>query len=242
MKSLTIIPVLILFALFCKGQSSEIKIDYDFFLLGTLNDNMGREKYKEVDCRVDVYPQNSKSFVLFLDSVFKNKYPDLTVTTNKKTGLIELHSKLLSKKMNNFYSFDPSERMVYRGEADFDTLNLDSLTKTPDFYKTNFDTIYTGRIKSDIFKNSNQRLSFIAGAFIRFGGENDSLCFISLANSTSKVNVVEEQLKMLKCSNVEYVMKKVYTQVWHTVYFTPTDELGRYFSDIFKRVQNFEND
>ncbi len=231
---------LFLFALFCNGQSSEIKVDYDYFLLGTLNDYMGREKYKEIVNRVDEYSQNSKSLVLFIDSVSKDNYPDLIVTTNKKTGRLELQSKLLSQKMNDFYFFKPSGRGSYSGEADFETLNLDSLTNTPEFYKTYFDTIYTGRIKGDIFKNDTDRFSFIAGAYIRFGGEKDSLYYINVANSISKVKVATEQLKELKCTNIEYVMKKGYIPVGHTVYFTPTDELKSYFEAINRSLQGFK--
>jgi len=229
MKSLIFFPILLFLALFCHSQSNEIKIDYDYFLLGTLNDYMGREKYKEVVNRVDEYSQASKSLVLLIDSVYKDKYPDLTTATNIKTGRLELLSKLLSQKMNDFYSFNPSGRIAYSGDTDFKKLNIDSLMNTPGFYTTYFDTIFTGYIKGDIFKNDIERISFIAGAYIRFGGEKDSLCYISIANSVSKARIVSEQLKELECSNVEYVIKKGYIPVGHTVYFTPSDELKKYF-------------
>ncbi len=241
MKTLTFIPILILFSLFCNAQSSDIKIDYDFFLLGTLNDYMGREKYKEIDNRVDEYSQNSKSLVLFLDSVFQDKYPDMIITTNKKTGRLELLSMLLSQKINEFYFYKPSGRGAYSGKADFKTLNFDSLTNIPDFLTTHFDTIFTGRIKGDIFKNDTERFSFIAGAYIRFGGEKDSLYYISVANSISKVRVATEQLKDLKCTNVEYVMKKGYLPVGHTVYFTPTEELKNYLKTIKQMLRVHAN-
>jgi hypothetical protein len=228
MKSLALIPILFLCALFCNGQYAEIKIDYDFFLLGTLNDYMGREKNKKVVNRVDEYNQNSKSLVLFIDSVFKDKYQDIVVTTNKETDRMELHSKLLSQKMNDSYFYKPSGHGAYIGEADFSTLNFDSLENAPGFPWTYFDTIYAGSIKEDIFKNDIERISFISGAFIRFGGEQDSLYYISVANSVSKVRVASEQLKNLKCTNVEYVVKKDYIPVGHTVYFTPTEELKNY--------------
>lgn len=228
MKSLTLIPILFLCALFCNGQSSKIQMHYEFFLLGTLNDYMGREKYNEVINRVDEYNQNSKSLVLFIDSVFKDKYRDVVVTTNKTNDRLELHSKLLSQKMNDFYFYEPSSRMAYSGEADIRTLNFDSLVNTSGFPWNYFDTIYAGRIKEDIFKNDIERISFIAGAFIRFGGEQDSLYYISVANSKSKVRVATEQLKNLKCTNIEYVVKKDYIPVGHTVYFTPTAELKNY--------------
>lgn len=241
MKSLIFIPLLFLFALFCHGQTSDNKIDYDYFLLGTLNDYMGREKYKEIVNRVDEYSQNNKSLVFFLDSIFQDKYPDLILTTNEKTARLELQSKSLSQKINDFYFYKPSGRGAFNGEADIETLNLDSIKNTPDFYTTYFDTIYTGHIKGDIFKNDTERLSFIAGAYIRFGGKNDSIYYISIANSISKVRVATEQMKELRCTNVEYVMKKNYIPVEHTVYFTPTDEMKNYFDTIYRTLGVFTN-
>ena len=60
--------------------------------------------------------------------------------------------------------------------------------------------------------------------------------FISVGNSISKVREVTEQLKELKCTNVEYIMKKGYISVGHTVYFTPTDELKKYFNAINQKL------
>lgn len=241
MKFLIFIPALILFSLFCNGQSTDNKIDYDYFLLGTLNDYMGREKYKEIVDRVDDYSQNDETLAYLLDSVFKYTYPDLIVTTNEKSNRIELHSASLAHKINSYYLFQPSGRGAYSGEEDWKTLNFDSLTKIPDFYSTYFDTIYTGRIAADIFKNDSERYSFIAGAYIRFGGKKDSRYSINVANSLSKVRVITTLLKELNCANVEYVMKKDYIPVGHTVYFTPTDELKQYLELIKRNLQYYKS-
>ncbi len=240
MKTIFIIPFF-LFALMCNGQSNEIEIDYDYFILGTLNDYMGREKYEKIINRVDEYWENDKSLIYFLDSVSRNKYQDLTITTNKQSGRLELQSKLLAQKINDFFTFKPSGRGAYNGEADFNKLNFDSITKTPNFYTTHFDTIYSGEINESIFKNKTQKSSFIAGAFERFGGKKDSLYYISVANSASKVRVATELLKELKCTNVEYVMKKKLIPVGHTVYFNPTEELKNYFKNTNKMLRTYAN-
>jgi len=224
-------------SLFCHGQSSDIKIDYDYFLLGTLNDYIGRDNYKKIIDRIDRYSPQNKPLVYFLDSVFRDKYPDLVVNVIEKTGQLELWSKSLALKMNNFYCYEPSNRKIYIGEADIMTLNLDSLTKTPDFYTSYFDTIYTGRIKDDIFRNDAERLSFIAGAYMRFGGKKNSLYYISIPNSISKVGVVTEQLKELECSNIEYIMLKDHIPAGHIVYFTPTDKLKNYLELYTKHLR-----
>ncbi|MTK52638.1 hypothetical protein [Paludibacter sp.] len=227
MKQLFFIPFLFC-ALHCFGQSYDIKINNDYFLLGTLNDYMGRDKYSAVTNRVDEYYPNEQSLVSYLDSIFQNSYPDLAPSKSPKTGRLELRSTLLAQKMNDFYDFQSSGRGIYCGKADFNTLELDSLAKTPDFRSKYFESVYTGRVKADIFTSDSERFSFIVGAFIRFGGKKDSLYYISIPNSVSKVNVLAEQLKYLKCTNVNYIIKKDYIPCSHTVYFTPTEELKNY--------------
>jgi len=229
MKRLFFLPLLFIIVLFCKGQSLDVKVDNDYFLFGTLDDYMGRDQYKHIANRVDAYYQNNKSLVIYLYSIFKDKYPDLILKTNEKNGRLELQSKSLAQKMNDFYFFKPSGRGNYVGEVDINTLNLDSLMKTKSLFTAYFDSIYTGTVKNDIFKNDIERLSFITGAYLRFGGKKNSVYFISMPNSTSKAKVVAEQLNELKCTNVDYIIKKDYIPCGHTVYFTPTDELKKYF-------------
>ena len=240
MKSLIITPLLFLLVLFRNGQSSETKIDYDYFLLGTLNDYMGRENHKAIANRVDVYDTNSKSLVSLIDSVYRDENPDMILVTNKM-NLQELRSESLSQKMNDFFIFKPSSRGVYCGEEEFETLlklNLDSLTQTPDFYTSHFDTVYIGHIKDDIFKKDSERYSFLTGAFLKYGGKNDSTYFISMPNSVSKIKVATELLKELNCTDVEYIIYKDFIPVGHKVFFKPTDELKNYFEAINKKLNN----
>ncbi len=227
MKQLFFIPLLFC-GLHCFGQSSDSKIHNDYFLLGTLNDYMGRDKYDAVANRVDEYYPNEKPLVFFLDSIYKNCYPDLALSTSAQTGRLELRSTVLAQKVNDFYDFQSSGRGTYCGKADFKSLNLDSLANTPDFRSKYFESVYTGRVKADIFTSDSERVSFIVGAYVRFGGKKDSLYYISIPNSVSKVNVLAEQLKYLKCTNVNYIIKKDYIPCGHSVYFTPTEELKTY--------------
>jgi len=215
-----------------------MKINNDYFLLGTLNDYMGRDKYSEVANRIDEYYPNEKPLVSFLDSIYKNSYPDLVLSKSPKTGKLELRSMFLAQKVNDFYDFQSSGRGIYCGKADFKTLNLDSLSKTPDFHSKYFEALYTGRMKTDIFTSNSERFSFIAGAYIRFGGKKDSLYYIRIPNSVSKVNILAEQLKYLKCTNVKYVIKKGYIPCGHTVYFTPTEELKNYLERIYRKYKS----
>ena len=230
MKKSTVTLLLLSSIAISYSQESSTNIDDMCFLVGTLNDYMGREKYKNIESRVDEYYKSDSLLALFIDSIFKDTYSDLKFDIAKKTGRLELHSKLLTEKIDEYYTYKPSGRMSYCGEVDLRTLNLDSLTKTKDFYATNFDTIYTGRLKTNIFKNDLQRLSFLTGVCVRFMESNDTISCVRIYNSVSKAKVFANTLKELGCRNVEYKLEKK-IPVNHIVYFSPTDELKKYIDE-----------
>jgi len=236
MKNL-ILLILVLSFYGCDGQE-KISIDNDYFLIGTLGDYMGREKYEKVIDRVDKYYQSEKQLCQTIDSIFKKTYPDLefssSVNISSKKKEFELHSKGLAEKIESFYSYKPSGRMAYNGEEEIEKLNLDSLTKTPDFYSTYFDTIYTGRLKINVFETEKQKVSFVTGAYVRYGWHTDSLYQIRVFNSVSKVRILNDLLKELGCDNVDYKIKKGYIPTGHTVSFIPTEQLKNFFEKYIK--------
>ena len=234
MKNL-VLPFLLLsfVSVCCIQKAKDLDLNNKYFLIGTLRDYMGREKYPEVENRVDRYYQHEKKLCLSIDSMFIELYSDLKFSSEKHTTTkkdkFELHSESLAREIEAFYDFQPSGRGAYSGEVDISEVNLDSLTSTKDFFITQFDTIYTGRLKLDVFKTERQKISFITGAYVRFGGRNDSTYYIRVFNSVSKVKVLDKLLQEVGCTNVEYRMKKGYIPVSHTVYFIPTDKLRSYF-------------
>ena len=219
----------------CVQKNETPPIDNEYFLIGTLSDYMGREKYKQVEKRVDRYYQSEKKLCMSIDSIFRTSYPDLSLISKKDTITLKdefnLYSESLAHSIEKFYDYAPSSRRLYSGDADFLTSNFDSLTKIKDFYTDYFDTIYTGKLKTNIFETELQKFSFITGAYIRFGGHSDSIYHISVANSVSKVRALDELLKEIGCSNVEYKIEKNNIPVGHTVFFKPTDELKTYFKE-----------
>jgi hypothetical protein len=236
MKNL--ITFILVLSLFICGKKEKKPIDNDYFLIGTLSDYMGREKYEKVEGRVDKYSQSEKRLCLTIDSIFKISYPDLKISSwvNKtsKKKVFELHSKALAKRIDSFYSYKPSVRMVYNGQEKFENLNLDSLTKTKDFTSTNFDTIYIGSLKKNVFKTGKQKVSFITGAYVRYGWHTDSLYHIRVFNSVSKVRILNDLLKEVNCTNVDYEIKKGYIPAASTVSFIPTEQLHDYFEKFIK--------
>lgn len=238
MKRIIILPLLFVFVHFSNGQSKNIKVDNDFFVLGTLDDYMGRETYKHITNRIESYYQNDKSLVVYICSVFKKQYPDLRFKTNSKNNdRLDLLSKSLARKINNFYDFQFMGGAKYIGKEDIKTLRMDTVMKNKSLFYTYFDSTYIGTLKKDIFKNDIERLSFMAGAYQRFGGIKDSVYSITMYNSSRKVDVIAKQLKELKCTNVSYVKNtEIHIPNKDAVYFTPTNELKKYFEAINQKV------
>jgi hypothetical protein len=210
------------------GQLSHSDFDKECFLLGTLDDYMGHQQtftvradtcfIKQLDIPeqelqlalyadsfyyqcVDSYFQQEKSLALLIDSLFSREFPDLHIVDNGSSKGIKLYSASLSNRINNFYDYSPSGRGTIYG-----------------------DTIYVGCIKADRLKTTKQKLSFLAGAFLRNGGVTASqLCFFSIPNSQSKAALCAELLKELDCRNVVYDVKEEYIPVGHWVYFEPSE-------------------
>lgn len=238
MKRLILLPFLFLIVLFCKGQNSNVKIDSEYFLFGTLDDYMGRETYKHIANRVDAYYKNNTSLVIYLCSILKDRYPELTYKTNSyNADRLDLLSESLAKKMNAFYNFKASGGGVYIGKEDFRTIRVDTIINNKRAFNTYFDSTFIGTVKKDIFKNNLQRLSFIAGAFQRFGEKKDSTYSITMYNSTSKAQAIYEQLKELKCTAENKVNNTFSIPNPHRVIFTPTAELKAYLEYFSQKIQ-----
>ncbi|WP_298764099.1 hypothetical protein [uncultured Polaribacter sp.] len=213
-------------------QKEESLLDKYCFVVGTLRDYMGREKYNSEKDLVDQYHPSEKKIYKAIEAMFQKSYPDLklNVYENKKTDYIryQLRSKNLKDTLDNFYNFTYSGRGRARKYIDFDAINIDSLIKNKHFFQENYDTIFEGSLKQEIFKTKKQKLSFITGAYVRYGSQLDTLHQISLANSTSKVKVLEELLKDIGCTDVVYEIRKA-IPYGHKVRFKPTKSLKNYF-------------
>jgi hypothetical protein len=191
-----------------KGQTQKKQIDSHYFLLGTLSDYLGRSLYADMKDKVDYYYKFERPLALKIDSLFKSEYPDLRLDTNK----IEIYSKQLAEKINALYVFEPSGTYL-------------KLT-------SEHDTVYRGRHKVDIFKTDQQKMSFIAGAYTRFGEKNDTTFCMRLFNSGSKAQLCTDLLKEMKCQNVEYKTSTNTIPTNHTIYFKPNTELKEYLQEV----------
>jgi hypothetical protein len=216
MENLLVILFLLSLIQFNYAQKPSVQIDQNYFLIGTLTDYMGRSKYKETNNKVDEYYKYEKSLAFAMDSIFKDIYPDLRLNITKDTNRLELFSKTIADRIDEYYSYKPSGRMTM-----------------------NYDTIYYGSLRTDIFKTDLQRLSFFTGVYVRFGETNDSTFCIRIHNS--KASICVDLLKDLKCTNVEYKVLTGHIPVSHIVYFTPSIELKKYLIEFMYLRQRINN-
>ena len=223
--------MLILF--FLSPDNKEISIDEEYFLVGTLNDYNGRKLYKKNRGIVDNYYFYEAQLFQSVNSLFESTYPDLK-TTEHENGF-QIHSKILAEKIESFYSYHPSGAMVYNGEDDLSTLDLDSLVDSPEFYINNFDTVYMGTLKKDIFKTDGQKASFITGAYVRYGWKADSQYHIKLYNAQNKMSVLNDLLRHLGCADVNQKINEEHIPASQTISFTPTKRLKEYLEKYARR-------
>ena len=215
MKSTTILILLLQFSLF--AQKSNLELDNNYFLLGTLSDYMGRTKSADFNHCVERLNENTeKTLILHLDTIFKKKYTDYHFDSTRKA----IFSEKLSNEVNAFYDF-----------------------KSIAGYTMNYDTIYRGTLKQNIFNTELQKISFIAGIYSRFGEINKEEYFIRLLNSTSKFSECLTILKQLGCTDIKTIILKN-IPLNQIVYFEPSKKLKEYLNHYkyFVKRRKFEMD
>lgn len=195
--------------LFCsllsKAQFDGEKYDKESFLIGMLNEYNGYQR--TFTNRDDSYYQRvdimSLKNSLFIDSIFNLDYTDITIVNNGA-----LYSPTLSLKIDDYYNYKPK-----------------GITTLPG------DTIYGGNLKKEKFKTEKQKLSFLLGAYLRYGEDkvktNSIIQLLKIEkllnkekeyenvshglfmpNATTKAKICVEFLKDLACKDVEYVYRK----------------------------------
>lgn len=214
MKKVSILILLLSLQGVLSGQKSLLPIDTISFILGTLDDYMGRKLYPELTTRIDRFYAYEYPLVRKLDSLITPAAFDYKRLFENDSSGIQLFSKKISILLNSNYDY------------------FDSHSRTMDQ-----DTIYYGKLRNNIFDSDLRKISFLLGAYIRFGDFNGNLYTISIPNSASKIKVCESLLNELKCKDVVYTIKRNYIPVGHSVSFHPTEKLLEYFR-LFSYLRN----
>lgn len=212
-----------------RAQFDQKKYDKEFFLVGTLNEYMGHQRsYSHGDefyyQRVDILSKDALNHALFIDSLFSTDYPDITIVNNGAPMGIKIYSPTLSHKMDEYYNYVPSG--TFSGQMD---------------------TVYSGTLKNDKFVTEKQMMSFILGAYLRYGLnaeiaklviqhlKNENLIkteiesqremyVLSMPNAQSKATLCKMLLEKLGCENVGFYHRNT-IPAGNFVAFTPSDNM-----------------
>ena len=205
-----LINLLLLSSLQAKAQFDQKNFDKESFLIGTLSEYMGYQRtFTNGDDfyyqRVDIMSQQGLKHALFIDSMFNLEYTDITIVNNGAPQGIKIHSPSLSKQIDEYYNYKPTDIRTIQGN-----------------------TVYGGNIIKERFETEKQKLSFLLGAVVRYGGDqlransiiqhlkNEKLInsdqkfentayALSMPNAITKAQICADFLKDLGCEDVELI-------------------------------------
>lgn len=225
------ISILILFILIASDSFAQklSKTEREYYILGTLDDYMGRQIDPRDENLLDRYDATQGPLVTNVDSILKIDYPASDYRVEKYTDKagnplsFKIFSKVLTEKVNGYYEFKPS------GSS---TVDIDPLL--------NNQRVMTGVLKQNIFSNNNEKLAFLAGVYVRYGFANDTAYHISIGNGPYKASVCYKILKDMNCKP-SYIVMKNYIPVGYHLYFHPTAQVKSYleqFMPLRKKLYN----
>jgi len=209
------------------------KYDKEYFLIGMLNEYMGYQRafnggnywYQKVDF---TSTQRELKYLLFIDLLFNFDYHDITIVNNGAS--FRVYSPALSLKIDDYYFYQATGMRTMEG-----------------------DTIYSGQLKKEKFETEKKKLSFLLGAYLRYGRNKDIISFsiqmlkreneldenknyenvtnaIVMSNASTKVNFCKEILTYFGCKDVEYVHRNSIPAGNH-VFFTPSEKIQEIISE-----------
>ncbi|WP_210464806.1 hypothetical protein [Rufibacter roseolus] len=236
MKKRLLLAVFSLFVLQVNAQ----KLLVTPYVLGLVDDYNGRNWIKEdpeESTVVDKFHNTEIKLVTFLDS--------LITAENKKTYNKILFTNVKWEKPDCYYCQD--FRRIYAKRL-VEQMNEAYSFKWKDQVDAKQQKIYQGVLKPKAFETNQEKCSFLAGAFVRYGVfEEDQYTFL-LANTNSKYDAIIRELKALKC-NIKDFSQKGEDPVIQKVSFVPTRELKAYLDkqerirvDILRRKNKLATD
>ncbi len=212
--------LMIVFALPSISQTNNLSKTRSAFLLGMFNDYLGKQFVPnhptESQFVTSFYASESSVTTVFLDSLKLFSGGDSSKIVLKKEGvenpILKIYSEKYSKYFNTYYNFKKSEGFGY-----FD--DRDSINRG-DF------EIYIGKLNSKKIKGNNEKLSYLAGSFLRNGKmNNDGAYKFQFGNSISKYKIVRKFLMDTKSRILFKKVKKDRIPVISVIEFVPSKAL-----------------
>lgn len=188
-----------------------------FFILGFLDEYLGRRIEKKGDFVEHFYCNEQDKALLFEKYLYKLKTEEEIDTVVRKKlqpcgkqdeAHTFFYSGELKKLINSYYKFQ--FRRQGWGQND----------------KIRYKKVAEAFIRKDIFKNSQTRkLAYLAGAYCRYGS-GDSFVF---ANADHKVILIIDLLNDLGCLSITLETSPTIPRI-HKIHFQPTEEIREWLT------------
>jgi DNA-binding transcriptional regulator WhiA len=172
-------------------------------------------------------------FAIFVTALFKDDYPDLRALP------VCSFYPFLRYYGSELKTADGNRDAVCNHTTNYDIeLFSSSLAKVAaDYYNFDYDNVsdissggdigYKGVIKKEKIATEAQKMSFLAGVFLRYGwilNPNDSAYSVIIPNSLSTAKECVDILKEFGCNNVIEITAK------HTITFNASDKIKNLIS------------
>ncbi|MDR1169478.1 MAG: hypothetical protein LBK97_01425 [Prevotellaceae bacterium] len=171
---------------------------------------------------VDSYYPREKNLALWIQTLFGDEYSDLYMIDTGHDGKgIRLYSASLTEIINHYYDYK---------------LSGSNMTVFSD-------TVYSGSLKSERLQTVRQKLSFLAGAFLRDGYQSESKgYYLSMSNSRSKAKLCSKLLSEFDCTNVVHEVLKDHVPCGNIICFEPSETIGKLIEKVKAMKENLESD
>jgi hypothetical protein len=169
---------------------------------------------------IDGYFPHEKNLALLIQSLFDDEFSDLYMIDNNRDGkCIRLHSASLAETVNGYYDYRAGwKKTIF------------------------FDTVYQGYLKSEKLQTVSGKLSFLAGAILRYGHKSESEeYYLSMPNSLSKAKLCSELLLEFGCNNIVHKRYVSNIPCENKVYFEPSETISKLIEKVKTVKENLGN-
>lgn len=194
------------------GQE-KFRYDRDSFILGLFDDYNGRSTIpthvKEATRLTSFYCSQQKLSELFLDSLKAYK-KEWSTSIKNENGVI--YAAKWAAYFNTFYDKKLAKDGVYSDSTDLDY------------------PVYAMRLNKSHFKTAQQKISFLAGTFLRYGKLEQGNITLAFANSASHYNMTVLFIKQLgfKILSTSIISETIPAR--QTIAFVPSEKYTALFT------------
>lgn len=208
----------------CSFDLTESKADTVFFVLGMLNEYLGRNIVEDEDRVEEFFCNEAETARLFRrDIVRLAAEQGLDPTIRDETiqvCLVMYHSKAIASRLNSCYRYQASSGEVVQGsDGTYRRVAKPSLEMQLFMRSGHGSTTEHGWPEEVFYRR--RALAYLAGAWSRYGREGDFV----FANAKDKANLVAQLLMALGCHGVRVESTFGLIPQTNTVHFIATDEV-----------------